>query len=176
MNRMKNQKQQKLYGLLVTITVALLLGTQLLLQYTFKTASQELTAVEHELSGLRKTTEARSALVSIYRSLERSVYNPNTPERVNPDSALTLYTAVEKVLKDNQLEHTNQSSSSGVSPGGTLTLQISFTGPYYGVVKALATLRESEYVMRISSFVLSADPNKEGLISGTMTILSTAKS
>jgi hypothetical protein len=76
-------------------------------------------------------------------------------------------------MKDNGLEHTNRSSSSGVEPGGVLQLQISFSGPYYGVLKALAALRECEYAMRISDFRVNAEA--DGKVSGSMTILSNAK-
>lgn len=172
---MKNPKNQRIYGLLVTVTVVLLLVAQLMLQHAFKNDSMELVTLTQDLNSLKNTVEARSRLVNIYHSLERASFNPSKPERVNPENALALYAVLDGVLKKHSIDLTNSSPSSGTAPGGILTLQISFNGPYYGLLKALAELREAPYVMRVSGFALNAD-TREGFVNGSMTILSTARS
>ena len=173
---MKNVKNQRINGLLVSITVVLLLLAQLMLQHAFKNDSMELTALEKEVATLNKTAEDRRSLLDIYRTLERASFNPNKPERVNPENSLALYAVLDKILKDNEIEHTNNSSSRGTVAGGVITLQISFNGPYYGLLKALAALREAPYVTRVSTFSINADANREGYVNGSMTVLSTARS
>lgn len=171
---MTSEKQKRGYTLLAGIVVILLLAGQFWLQKEFDKSSGELERLQNELATQRKTVESRSALLEKYKFFEVLAIGPNQPERVYPENALELFAVVDKALKDNNLEHTNKNQSIDTAPGGTLQLQISFTGPYYGVLKALATLRESEYVMRVSDFKLSAEENSR--VSGSMTILSTAKS
>jgi hypothetical protein len=91
-----------------------------------------------------------------------------------PSNPRELYTMVDNVLKANSIEFTNNSSSSETIPGGEITLQINFSGPYYGLMKALAAFRDSQYIMRLGDFNLTG--LDDGMVTGTMTILSMAKS
>ncbi|MDR3077026.1 MAG: hypothetical protein LBU26_06960, partial [Synergistaceae bacterium] len=84
-----------------------------------------------------------------------------------------LFTALSKVLTDYQIVHQNLTSTAGVQPGANFTLQITFNGEYYKVMKALAAIRESGYIMRISELRLNAEGN--GNVYGTMNIVSTSQ-
>ncbi|MDL2263027.1 hypothetical protein LJC31_00080 [Synergistaceae bacterium OttesenSCG-928-I11] len=170
---MTTEKQKKTYVFLLSIVVVLLLAAQFFLQHTFENTSAELARTSGNLEALKKTADARYALLDKYKSFESLAAAPGKSTRAFPENALELFAVVDRAMKDNRLEHTNRSSSSGTEPGGVLQLQIAFSGPYYGVMKALATLRESEYVMRISDFRITAE--SDGKVSGSMTILSNAK-
>lgn len=170
---MTNEKQKKTFVSLLALVVVLLIAAQLFLQRTFQSTSAELASARGQLAAIKKTTDDRYSLLEKYKSFEAQAATPGRTERAFPENALELFAVVDRAMKDNRLEHTNRSSSSGTEPGGVLQLQISFNGPYYGVIKALATLRESEYVMRISDFRITAQA--DGKVSGTMTILSTAR-
>jgi hypothetical protein len=171
---MKTQKQQRLYGILVAITVVLLLVAQFLLQYALKGTSRELVAAKDNLLMLRQSINSKTSLVEKYKQFEIVVSNPNAPERGYPQNGSELYAILDKSLGDNGVDHSNTSPTSGTPPGGELRLQITFNGSYYSVLKALAAMRESPIVMRISAFRI--DATNEGQVSGTMTVLSTAKS
>ena len=169
---MTTEKQKKTYIFLLSIVVVLLLAAQFFLQHTFRNTTAELARVSGNLEALKRTGDARYTLLEKYKSFESQTATPGASQRVFPENALELFAVVDRAMKDNFLEHTNRSSS-GAEPGGVLQLQISFNGPYYGMMKALATLRESEYVMRISDFRITA--GADGKVSGSMTILSQAK-
>ncbi len=169
---MTTEKQKKTYIFLLSIVVVLLLAAQFFLQQTFRNTTAELARVSGNLDVLKKTVDDRYALLEKYKSFESQAATPGESARVFPENALELFSIVDRAMKDNFLEHTNRSSSSA-EPGGVLQLQITFNGPYYGVMKALATLRESEYIMRISDFRITAEA--DGKVSGSMTILSHAK-
>ena len=171
---MTSERQRRSYTLLAVVVVVLLLGAQYWLQREYNESERQLGRLRGELSTERRTVESRYALLEKYKLFESLAGGTNRPERLYPENALELFAVVDRALKENGLDHTNRSSSSDTAPGGVLQLQISFSGPYYGVLKALAALRESEYVMRVSDFRLSAQEN--GRVSGTMTILSTARS
>lgn len=169
---MTTEKQKKTYAVLLSIVVVLLLAAQFFLQRTFETTGAELARVSGNLEALKKTSDARYVLLEKYKSFESQTAASGESARVFPENALELFAVVDRAMKDNFLEHTNRSSS-GAEPGGVLQLQIAFSGPYYGVMKALAALRESEYVMRISEFRITA--GTDGKVSGSMTVLSHAK-
>jgi hypothetical protein len=171
---MTAEKQKKTYIFLLSLIVILLLAAQFFLQYTFKNTSAELARRRGSLDALKKTADARYALLDKFKSLEALAATPGNATRSFPENALELFAVVDRTMKDNGLEHTNRSPSSGTEElGGVLQLQISFSGPYYGVLKALAALRECEYVMRISDFRITAGAG--GKVSGSMTILSSAR-
>ena len=171
---MTSEKQRRNYTILVAVVVLLLLGGQFWLQREFDKSQSQLDRLSNELASQRKTVETRSALLEKYKSFEALATGPSRPQLTYPENALELFAVVDKALKDHGLEHTNRDPSNETAPGGVLQLQISFSGPYYGLLKALAALRESEYVMRVSDFSIAASEN--GRISGTMTVLSTARS
>lgn len=170
---MSNEKQKKSYVLLLALVVVLLIAAQVFLERTFRNTSAELASARGSLAAAKRTAEDRNTLLDKYKTFESRSTTPGKSERIFPENALELFSVVDRAMKDNRLEHTNRSSSSGTKPGGVMQLQISFNGPYYGVVKALAALRESNYVMRISDFRITAQA--DGKVTGTMTILSTAR-
>jgi hypothetical protein len=171
---MAPQKQHMFYGVLVTLTVLLLLLAQYLLMDTFKSAAAQLASTRVDLTDVKRVADGRRAMVEKYKTFELAASNPNRPEQLYPVNALELYSVIDKALKDNSIEHTNKSSSSATTPGGIFQLDITFNGPYYAIMKALADIRASEYVMRVSDFNITAQT--EGRVTGTMTILSRAQS
>jgi hypothetical protein len=76
-------------------------------------------------------------------------------------------------MKDYSIDFVNAGSTVGVKPGANFTLQIKFSGQYYNLVKALAAIRESGFIMRISELNLNAEGH--GTVNGTMSIISTAQ-
>ena len=170
---MKAQRQQRIYGVLVAITIILLLVAQFLLQSALTGTTEELASVRSNLSALKRTAESQSGLVAKYKQFETAV-NPGNSDRVYPANGSELYGVLNSLLTENSIRNENKSSASGTAPGGVLQLQITFTGPYYGLLKALAAIRENRYVMRISDFRINA--MESGQVSGSMTVLSTARS
>ncbi|MDR1885332.1 MAG: hypothetical protein LBQ56_03595 [Synergistaceae bacterium] len=170
---MKAQKQQRLYGVLVGITVVLLLAAQYILQYTFTSVSVELATVSESLDGLKKSAVSKSGLVDKYKQFEMTA-GPSNQSKTYPENGRELYEVLDAVLNEHNIGHDNKSYTGGTAPGGVLQLQITFNGPYYGLLKSLAAIRESRYVMRISDFKISAKEN--GQVEGSMTVLSTARS
>ncbi|MDR1471182.1 MAG: hypothetical protein LBS75_01545 [Synergistaceae bacterium] len=171
---MTAEKQHALYGVLMAFVVVLFLVAQFVLQHTLKSASEELASVSTNLASEKRTAESRKLLVERYKSFESLAMNYSRSERVFPVNAREFFTAMDKVLKDNLVEYTSRSASPQTTPGGRLELQFSFSGPYYGVLKALAALRENEYVMRVSNLVIEAEA--EGRVSGSMSVISTVRS
>lgn len=163
--------QMRMYALVATVLVALLLIVQVFAFRSFEAKSQELALIKEGVASSKSQVEAKAKLVSEYKTLKNSA----PKEKVNPGSALELYTIVDKALNDNAIEHTNKSSSAATAEqGGALQIQIDFRGSYYGLLKALATLRDAGYLMRISTFQLNGEDN--GRVNGSMTVLSTVKS
>jgi hypothetical protein len=170
---MKAQKQQRIYGALVAITIVLLLVAQFLLKSALTGTAEELASVKSNLSALRQSAESKSGLVEKYKQFESAV-NPGNSDKVYPANGSELYGVLNGLLTENGVISENKSNTSGTAPGGVLQLQITFTGPYYGLLKALAAIRENRYVMRISDFRVNA--MESGQVSGSMTVLSTARS
>jgi hypothetical protein len=83
-----------------------------------------------------------------------------------------LFQALNSVMTDYNIEFVNAGSTVGVQPGANFTLQIKFSGQYYNLVKALAAIRESGFIMRISELNVNAEG--DGAVNGTMSIISTA--
>ena len=83
-----------------------------------------------------------------------------------------LFQALNSVMQDYNIEFVNAGSTVGVQPGANFTLQIRFSGRYYNLMKALAAIRESGFIMRISELNVNAEGN--GIVNGTMSIISTA--
>ena len=166
-----NLSQMRMYALVATVLVVLLLVVQMFALRSFAAKSQEFAITKEGVTSSKSQVEAKAKLLSEYKSLKNSA----PKEKMNPESALELYTIVDKALNDNAIEHTNRSSSAGtVEQGGALQIQIDFRGSYYGLLKALAALRDAKYLMRISTFHLNGEDN--GRVSGSMTVLSTVKS
>jgi hypothetical protein len=170
---MITERQKKTHVILFLFTVVLLLAAQLFLRHAFKNACAELMTASGNLASLKNAVDSRYALFEKYRSFEIAAAAPGRASRVFPGDALELFTVVDRAMKDNDLEYVNRFSSSGTEPGGALQLQITFSGPYYGVLKALATLRGCEYVMRVADFRVTA--GEDGEVSGSMTVLSNSR-
>jgi hypothetical protein len=91
-----------------------------------------------------------------------------------PANPLELFTTVGSVLQDYSVDFTNSTSNLTVKPGENFTLSINIlSGQYYNLMKALAAIRENNYIMRINELRLNADGG--GLVKGSMSIISTAQ-
>jgi hypothetical protein len=153
--------------------VALLLGAQFVLQYTLRQASDELISIKTTLSSDERTLNSQRSLNERYKTFQMLVSGHAGTDRKFPISGRELYEALANVLRVYDIEFTVGGSTAGVQPGASFTLQISFSGQYYNVIKALAALRESSYIMRISQLNLAAA--ESGGVRGTMNIVSTAQ-
>lgn len=171
---MKTQKQQRTYVLLGFVTVALLMVAQFLSQQTLRAATSELSSAKGNLDMMKQNVQSRTNLVAQYKALETSMLSSGRDNYVYPENALALYSVIDNVFNVNKIEHTNTSSSSSTVPGGILELKLTFNGPYYGVLKSLGAIRESQYLMKIADLVVEAESNTT--VKGTVTILSIAKS
>jgi hypothetical protein len=167
------EKQHKAYGILMFFAVVLLLGAQFVLQYTLRQSSDELVSTNTSLSSDERTLNAQRSLNERYNTFQRIVSGQAGTDRKFPIDGHELYTALSNVLHDYTIEFTNSSPNAGVQPGASFTLQITFSGQYYNVIKALAAIRESGYIMRISQ--LNIEAQGAGVVSGTMNIVSTAQ-
>lgn len=167
------EKQHRAYGLLMFFAVALLLGAQFVLQYTLRQASDELISIKTSLFSDERTLNAQKSLNERYKTFQQIVSEHAGTDRKFPVNGFELYTAISNVLTLYDVEFTQGSSTAGVQPGASFTLQIDFSGRYYNVIKALAAVRESSYIMRISQLNIKAGGS--GMLSGRMNIVSTAQ-
>lgn len=170
---MTPEKQRRAYGLLIFFAVALLLGAQFALRYTLERARDELVSAKTPLSSEDRTMSARRSLNDRYKLFQQVVSGHAGTDRKFPVNGRELYTALDEVLRVYDIDFTNSSPNAGVQPGAGFTLQITFSGRYYDVMKALAAIRESGYLMRISELKLAADG--AGGVRGTMNIVSVAR-
>lgn len=171
---MKTQKQQRAYVLLGFVTVMLLLAAQFLSQQTLRAVSSELSSVKGNLDTMRRNVQSRSNLVLKYKELENSMLSSGRDNYIYPENANALHSVVNNVFASHGIDQTNASSSSNTVPGGILELRLTFTGPYYGVLKTLGGIRESQHLMKISDLSINSDTDT--VVKGTVTILSIAKS
>jgi hypothetical protein len=153
--------------------VVLLLGAQFVLQYTLRQASDELVSVKTSVASDERTLNAQRSLNGRYKTFQQAVAGHTGADRKFPVNGRELYTALANVLHDYSIEFTSSSSNAGVQPGAGFTLQIAFSGRYYNVIKALAAIRESNYIMRISELNLAAEGS--GIVKGAMNIVSVAQ-
>jgi hypothetical protein len=161
---------------MIIVTVILLIVAQSVLLFTFKTASEDLATVRSQLNSLKKTQDERLKLVKEYTGFELIASRPGRQDALFPATELDLYTMVDRVLTANGIEHTNRTASrEKTPPGGEMRLDITFSGPYYNILKALAAFRDEEFVMRVSEFNISSGQS-DGAASGSMTIVSKASS
>lgn len=167
------EKQRRTYFLLLTLLTIVLVAAQFGLHYLLETASTDLAIEYGELENLKQTVDARHVLLERYKAFEAQSKSEGMQPQVYPETALELFTAVDSALKENQVEHTNRNSSSGTEPGGVLQLQITFSGSYYNVMKALAQLRSGQYAMCLADFSITAE--NDGRVTGHMTILSNSR-
>jgi hypothetical protein len=167
------EKQHRAYGILMFFAVVLLLGAQYVLQYTLRQASDELVSAKTTLSSDERTLNAQRSLNERYKTFQQIVAGQAGTDRKFPVNGRELFTALSNVLQVYNIEFTNSSPNAEVQPGAGFTLQITLSGQYYNVIKALAAIRESSYIMRISQLNLRADGN--GVVRGTMSIVSTAQ-
>lgn len=167
-----SEKQSRAYLLIGLLIVVALLAAQFLIDRSYEAASEEVVRQTKELEQMKASANARYALFEQYRAFEAIVNGDGGLSKSFPLSALDLYTTVDRALADNQIEHTNRSSSSGAK-GGAIQLQVSFSGSYYGMLRALSALRNSDRIMRISEIRIAAEDGEK--VSGTMTIQSVAR-
>jgi hypothetical protein len=167
------EKQQKMYGILMIAVVILLLAAQYILQYTLRQASEQLVSIRTSLSSEHSMVNSQRSLSERLKSFEVLASGQGGSERLFPENPRELFTAVGNVLQDYSVEFTQSSSNLAVKPGENFTLSISFNGQYYNVMKALAAIRENNYIMRINELRLNADGG--GLVKGSMSIVSTAQ-
>ncbi|MDR3280835.1 MAG: hypothetical protein LBT23_10010 [Synergistaceae bacterium] len=169
---MTPEKQHKMYGVLMFFVVVLLLAAQVMLQYTLKGASEQLVSIRTSLAEDQKKFSSQRTLNERYQPFKSLATGHNGTERQFPVNGRELYAALDAVMKHYSIEFTNNDTNNQGS--GNFTLSVSFTGSYYNVIKALAAIRESQYIMRISDIRISA---AEGTtVRGSMNIFSTAKS
>ncbi|MDR1651034.1 MAG: hypothetical protein LBR87_04540 [Synergistaceae bacterium] len=171
---MTPEKQQKMYGVLMFFSVVLLLAAQFVLQHTLRGASEQLISLQSSLAQDQKQLGAQRSLSERYAVFERLATGQGGTERQFPLNGRELFTALAAVLTNYQIEFTNTSPNREVQPGGNFVLTIRFKGPYYNVIKALAAIRESHYIMRMSELRLNAVGG--GVVEGNMSIVSTAQS
>lgn len=160
-----------MYFLIFAVVVILLAVAQVVLDRMLRESADKVISAQTRIAELRSTTESKQMLLTRYRDFEATVTEQMGAATVFPSNAMEMFTAVDAVMKEYHIEHTNSSSSS-TSAGGIMQLHISYNGEYYDLLKALADLRSGEYAMRVSDFKISAV--EKGKVSGTMTILSAA--
>ena len=170
---MTAEKQGKAYGVLMFFVVVLLLAAQGGLQYIFRQSSEELVSLSTSLASDKRNLTSQRSLSDRYKSFQALAQGYTGTDRQFPINRRELFTALSDVLRDYSIEFTNSSPNAGVQPGAAFTLTIAFSGEYYKVMKALAAIRESGYIMRISEIRLKAVGS--GNVSGTMSIVSTAQ-
>ena len=169
---MTAEKQGRAYGVLIFFVVVLLLGAQFGLQYMFKQSSEELMSLQSSLSNEKGQLDSQMSLSSRYDSFQALTQGYSGADRQFPVNGALLFQALNSVMKDYNIDFVNAGSTVGVQPGANFTLQIKFSGQYYNLMKALAAIRESGYIMRISELNIAAEG--DGAVNGTMSIISTA--
>jgi hypothetical protein len=168
------EKQHKMYGILMCVVVVLLLAAQYILQTTLKQASEQLVSIKTSLSSENGMVISQRSLSERLKSFEILASGQGGSDRLFPANPRELFAAVGSVLQGYSVDFTNSSSNLTVKPGENFTLSITFNGQYYNIMKALAAIRENNYIMRINELKLNAEGN--GLTKGTMNIISTAQS
>ena len=169
---MTADKQGKAYGVLIFFVVVLLLGAQFGLQYMFKQSSEELVSLQYTLSNEKNQLNSQTSLSARYDIFQELAEGHAGTERQFPVNGALLFQALNDVMSDYNIDFVNAGTTVGVLPGATFTLQIRFSGQYYNLIKALAAIRESGFIMRISELNVSAEG--DGAVNGTMSIISTA--
>jgi len=169
---MTADKQSKAYGVLIFFVVVLLLAAQFGLRYMFKQSSEELVSLQTSLAGDKNHLNSQMSLSSRYDIFQELTRGHAGVERQFPVNGALLFQALNHVMRDYNIDFVNAGSTVGVQPGANFTLQIRFSGQYYNLIKALAAIRESGFIMRISELNVSAEG--DGAVNGTMSIISTA--
>ena len=169
---MTADKQSKAYGVLIFFVVILLLGSQFGLQHMFKQSSAELSSFQQSLARDRNQLNSRMSLSERYDAFQARANEHAGADRQFPVNGAELFRALNSVMQSYNIEFFNNSTTAGVQPGAPFILQISFSGRYYNLMKALAAIRESGFIMRIEEINLSADGDET--VSGTMSIRSIA--
>ncbi|MDR1137124.1 MAG: hypothetical protein LBK91_02265 [Synergistaceae bacterium] len=170
---MTAEKQHKMYGVLMFVVVLLLLAAQYVLQYTLQQASEQLVSIRTSLSSEHSMLNSQRSLSERFKSFEILASNQGGSDRQFPENPREFFTALGNVMSDYSISFSSSSTNLTVKPGENFTLSISLNGQYYNVMKALAAIRESNYIMRINELRLSAEGG--GSIQGTMNIVSTAQ-
>lgn len=165
-----NPKHRRAYIFIAALFLIALLAGQYLLSNKFKASLDDAEMMRIALEENKGRTNARRQLLEKYRTFESTISSQGIARKIFPANPLELFTEIDTSMKKFHVEHTNRSGSSGSTPGSSLQLQISFSGTYYGVMQALAALRESVYIMRVADFQLAAEDR--GRVSGAMSIIS----
>lgn len=165
-------KKQHRYALIAicAVVILLLVAAQIWLEREYELAVGNVERANVTLDMVKAKADARRMLLERYKDFDAMISAGSHKLPVYPSTALELFTEVDEAMKRYHVEHTNRSSSGGSNKGSTIQLQISFSGSYYGVLNALAALRDSSYMMKISDLMIKADDG--GKVSGTMTIIS----
>jgi hypothetical protein len=160
---------------LIAFTVILLVLAQFLLLSTLKKVTNDLVSVKRDIVNKNKTLNDRNVLMSGYTKFMESLQLPGNRDAIFPATELELYNMIENIMISRSIEHTNSSASGGNNaPGSELRLRITFNGSYYNILKLLAELRATPFVIRVADFSVSGQ--NDGKISGTLTIISRIRS
>lgn len=167
---MNVRRRNRLYMGLFLISLMLLLGIQFVLTRAYREAANELAHLSGAVENLRSGVTGRQSLVEEYRVFE----DDRRVERTFPSGAAELQTAIDGVLEECGVEHTNRPEAvPSVNGEGGVEFRVVFDGPYYSVVKALAALRESRFAMRVAKLKIHA--GSQDRVTGAMTVLSRVK-
>lgn len=162
----RNRRAFIFLGVLAALALAAL---QIWLRNEYIALNREIDQARGTLDLVKSQAESRRGLMERYRDFESMIVSSGYSRRRYPANALDFFSVIDRAMKKHHVEHTNRSSAGGSESGGTISLQISFSGPYYGVIKALAELRENDIVMRITDITMDAD--QDGKVAGVMTIV-----
>lgn len=170
---MITESQKRTYIVILTVIAIALVAAQYLLARELESVSEELKHERRQLETIHMRNDDRRLLLERYKEFSALVSPAGHQAKVFPTSALELFTVIDAAMKENHVEHTNRSGSGGGEAGSAIRLQLSFSGTYYSLLKSLASLRESDHIMRISDIRFNADSGEK--VSGTMTVTSTAR-
>jgi len=169
---MTAEKQRKAYGILILFIVVLLLAVQYGLLYMLRQSGRELVSLQSALAYDRGQLDSQIALSSGYDAFRGIVSEHTDAGRRFPANGALLFQALNSVMNDYNIDFVNVGSTARGQYDSDFTLQIRFSGQYYDLIKALAAIRESEFIMRLSELNVSAEGS--GAVSGIMSIISLA--
>ena len=169
-------KTKKTLSFLAFVLFVGLIAGQVFLQKRLIELYSQAQQSQQEKQRIENEAQLRSQVISGYDVLTRG---DQGKELRRPESPVEFYTTVEGVLEQYGIRRTSITPQQ-VGDGGDLGLNIAFAGPYYSFMKAIAALRQSPYLMKITTMNITyytpdkgdASLSAEGSVSGTMTIVS----
>lgn len=173
-----SDRMRKILTFLAFVLLVVLVAAQYFLQQELIAVSTQLQSTRSSAKELTRTSESRALAVSAYKAL-----TGDAPGELyqRPENAVQFYGTVDEVLRQYGLVHSGITPQPGTDPL-ELGLSVEFSGPYYGFLKAMAALRQSPYLMKITTLTLTYYTGKgkdslpgEGNITGKMTIVSALK-